>query len=87
MLVNFVMEMKTKKLTVFRHIKDLRLSLGQISELLRLRKESYCNVKLKWLDTGLHTYVPRNPALLCIDVTGSRDLFPRYQSVIPSSGS
>ena len=42
-------------LTVFRHIKDLRLSLGQISELLRLRKESYCNVKLKWRDTGLHT--------------------------------
>ena len=95
MLVNFVMEMKTKKLTVFRHIKDLRLSLGQISELLRLRKETFCNVKLKWLDTGLHTVCAKESRAfqtnwsgsLCIDVTGSRDLFPRYQSVIPSSGS
>ena len=87
MLVNFVMEMKTKKLTVFRHIKDLRLSLGQISELLRLRKESYCNVKLKWLDTGLHTVCAKESRAfqtnwsgsLCIDLTGSRDVFPRYQ--------
>ena len=66
MLVNFVMETKTKKLTVSRHIKDLRLSLGDISELLRLRKESYCNVKLKWRDTGILgyiLYVPENPAL------------------------
>ena len=87
MLVNFVMEMKTKKLTVFRHIKDLRLSLGQISELLRLRKESYCNVKLKWLDTGV-TYCGAKESRafqtnwsgsLCIDLTGSRDVFPRYQ--------
>ena len=86
-LVNFLMETKTKKLTVFRHIKDLRLSLGQISELLRLRKESYCNVKLKWRDTGLHTVCAgESRALqtnwsnsLCIDVTDSRDLFPRYQ--------
>ena len=30
-------------------------SLGQISELLRLRKESYCNIQLKCLDTGQHT--------------------------------
>ena len=81
------METKTKKLTVFCHIKDLRLSLGQISELLRLRKESYCNVKLKWRDTGLHTVCAgESRALqtnwsysLCIDVTDSRDLFPRYQ--------
>ena len=29
-----------KNQTVFRHFKDFRLSLGQISELLRLRKES-----------------------------------------------
>ena len=32
-----------------------RLSLGQISELLRLRKERYCNIKMKWPDTGQHT--------------------------------
>ena len=87
MLVNFLMETKTKKLTVFCHVKDLRLSLGQISELLRLRKESYCNIKLKWRDTGLHTVCAgESRALqtnwsnsLCIDVTDSRDLFPRYQ--------
>ena len=34
-----------------------RFSLGQISELLRLTKESYCNVKLKCPDTGQHTVV------------------------------
>ena len=63
------------------------MSLGQISELLRLRKESYCNVKLKWRDTRLHTVCAgESRALqtnwsnsLCIDVTDSRDLFPRYQ--------
>ena len=33
-----------------------RLSLGQISELFRPRNsESYCNVELKWPDTGQHT--------------------------------
>ena len=32
-----------------------RFSLGQISELLRSTKESYCNVKLKCPDTGQHT--------------------------------
>ena len=32
-----------------------RFSLGQISELLRSKKESYCNVKLKCPDTGQHT--------------------------------
>ena len=32
-----------------------RFSLGQISELLLLTKESYCNVKLKCPDTGQHT--------------------------------
>ena len=32
-----------------------RFSLGQISEFLRLAKESYCNVKLKCPDTGQHT--------------------------------
>ena len=31
-----------------------RLSLGQISELLRLRKERYYNIKMKWPDTGQH---------------------------------
>ena len=73
--------------TVFRRIKDLRLSLGQISELLRLGKESYCNVKHKWPDNGQHTvFAGESRALqtnwsgcLCIDVAGSRDLFSRYQ--------
>ena len=32
-----------------------RLSLGQISELLRLRKERYYDIKMKWPDTGQHT--------------------------------
>ena len=51
------METKEKKWTVFRHIKDRlnRLSPGQISKFVRSRKESYCNVKLKWPDTGQHT--------------------------------
>ena len=35
--------------------KKLKFSLGQISDLLRLTKESYCNVKLKCPDTGQHT--------------------------------
>ena len=53
--INFAMETKAKELNC-RHIQELnRLSLGQISEFLRLRKESYCNVKLKWPDTGQHT--------------------------------
>ena len=55
--INFLMETKEKKKTVFRHIKDRlnRLSLGQISKFVRSRKDSYCNVKLKWPDTGQHT--------------------------------
>ena len=78
---------RQKNETVFRHIKDLRLSLGQISDLLQLRKESDCNVKLKWPDTGEHTVCAgESRALqtnwsnsLCNDVAGSRDLFSRYQ--------
>ena len=31
--------------------------MGQISELLRPIKESYCNVKLKWPVTGQHTVI------------------------------
>ena len=44
---------KAKKLNCLLHIK--RLSLGQISEFVRLRKDSYCNVKLEWPDSGQHT--------------------------------
>ena len=63
------------------------MSLGQISVLLQLRKESDCNVKLKWPDTGQHTVCAgESRALqtnwsnsLCNDVAGSRDLFSRYQ--------
>ena len=43
----------------------LRFSLGQISELLRLTKKSYCNLKLKCPDTGQHTVI----------IFGSSDLF------------
>ena len=54
--VNFDMETKAKKLNCLSSYQGLNgSSLGQISELLRLRKESYCNVKLKCLDTGQHT--------------------------------
>ena len=55
--INFAMETKAKKLNCLSSYYGRlnRLSLGQISELLRLRKESYCNVKLKWPDTGQHT--------------------------------
>ena len=49
--VNFDMETKAKKLNCLSSYQGLNgSSLGQISELLRLRKESYCNVKLKCLD-------------------------------------
>ena len=50
------METKAKKLNCLSSYKGLnRFSLGQISELLRLTKESYCNVKLKCPDTGQYT--------------------------------
>ena len=50
------METKAKKLNCLLSYWGLnRFSLGQISELLRLTKESYCNVKLKCPDTGQHT--------------------------------
>ena len=47
------METKAKNLNCLLHIK--RLSLGQISEFVRLRKDSYCNVKLERPDSGQHT--------------------------------
>ena len=54
--INFAMETKAKKLNCISSYKGLnRFSLGQISELLRLTKESYCNIKLKCPDTGQHT--------------------------------
>ena len=54
--INFAMKTKAKKLNCLSSYEGLnRFSLGQISELLRLTKESYCNVKLKWPDTGQHT--------------------------------
>ena len=50
------METKAKNLNCLLSYWGLnRFSLGQISELLRLTKESYCNVKLKCPDTGQHT--------------------------------
>ena len=50
------METRAKKLHCPSSYQGLnRLFLGQISDPLRLRKESYCNVKLKWPDTGQHT--------------------------------
>ena len=50
------METEAKKLNCLSSYEGLnRFSLGQISELLRLTKESYCNVKLKCPDTGQHT--------------------------------
>ena len=56
MSLNFAMETKAKKLNCLSSYKGLnRFSLGQISELLQLTKESYCNVKLKCPDTGQYT--------------------------------
>ena len=50
------METKTKKVNCLLSCwGPNRFSLGQISELLRLTKESSCNVKLKCPDTGKHT--------------------------------
>ena len=50
------METKAKKLNCLSSYQGLnRFPLGQISELLLLRKESYCNLKLKCPDTGQHT--------------------------------
>ena len=50
------MDTKVKNLNLFSSYYRLnRLSLGQISELLRLRKESYNISKLKCPDTGQHT--------------------------------
>ena len=50
------METKAKKLNcLLPYWGPNRFSLGQISELLRLIKESYCNFKLKCSDTGQHT--------------------------------
>ena len=54
------MERKAKKLNCLSSYWGLnRFSLGQISELLRLTKESYCSVKLKCPDTGQHTVLFR----------------------------
>ena len=54
--INFAMKTKAKKVNCLSSYKGLkRFSLGQISELLRLAKESYCNIKLKCPDTGQHT--------------------------------
>ena len=54
--INFAMETKAKKLKCLSSYQRLnRFSLGQISELLRLTKKSYSNVKMKCPDTGQHT--------------------------------
>ena len=54
--INIGMETKAKKLNcLLPYWGPNRFSLGQISELLRLIKESYCNFKLKCSDTGQHT--------------------------------
>ena len=54
--MNFAMETKAKKVNFLSSYTGLnRFSLGQISELLLLTKESYVNVKLKCQDTGQHT--------------------------------
>ena len=51
-----MMETKAKKLKCLLSYYGIKgFSLGQISELLRLTKESCCNVKLKCSDTGQHT--------------------------------
>ena len=50
------METRAKKLNCLSSYSGLnRFSLGQISHLLRLTKESYCNLKLKYPDTEKHT--------------------------------
>ena len=64
--INFAMEIKAKKLNCLSSYEGLnRFSLRQTSELLRLTKESYCNLKLKCPDTGKHTVmcheIPRLP--------------------------
>ena len=43
-----------------------RSSTGQISELLRLRKESDSSFKLKWPDTGKHTVLGTFNRGVCI---------------------
>ena len=54
--INFTTDTKVKNLNLFSSYYRLNgLSLGQISELLRLRKESYNISKLKCPDTGQHT--------------------------------
>ena len=54
---NFTTETKVKTQSLFSPYHRLNLVFqGQISQLLRLRKENYRNFnKLKWSETGQHT--------------------------------
>ena len=70
------MEIKAKTLNCLSSYEGLnRFSLGQISELLRLTKESYCNLKLKCPDAGKHTVMCHEYLVCQTNQIGSRDIF------------